>query len=268
MSRNGVGSSAPFCTMRMRPGCSTTNSRVSLAGAVRWTGDCSPSTTSCRRMLGLPRGRAAVGGAAAGAGGGHHQQGERDARGHDASGRGSDGTVRRRRRAGRLPAGRARRSRGARARAPARRTASRPGSRGRRWPRWARCPPAPGSPPRAASPPRSRPPTPRRTSPPPPTVRCATSLAGFRGVREVATDRRSGQVCWMVASNPRGCVKRMIAIRGDARRGLVLPSWVSIRPRNAPTLICRRGGVWRNEGTTAVGEDAARMALVRPFPVA
>jgi hypothetical protein len=45
MSRNGVVTSAPFSTMRILPGCSTTNKRASLAGAVRNTGDESPVTT-------------------------------------------------------------------------------------------------------------------------------------------------------------------------------------------------------------------------------
>src|SRR3989441_994630 len=50
MSRNGVARSRPSFTIRMRPACSTMNSRGSPAGAVRYSGAPSPDpTTSSRR---------------------------------------------------------------------------------------------------------------------------------------------------------------------------------------------------------------------------
>src|SRR5688500_5895504 len=46
MSRNGVGSSWPFCTIRIRPVFSTMNRRASPAGAVRCTGLLKPDATT------------------------------------------------------------------------------------------------------------------------------------------------------------------------------------------------------------------------------
>ena len=61
ISRNGVATRLPCCTMRIRPGCSTMKRRSSPA-CVMWTGPESPLATGLRRRA-VP---AATGGAVAG----------------------------------------------------------------------------------------------------------------------------------------------------------------------------------------------------------
>jgi PPOX class probable F420-dependent enzyme len=57
MSRNGAGNVRPFRTTRIRPACSTTNSRSSPGGDARWIGESNRPTSASR---GGPAGRLGV----------------------------------------------------------------------------------------------------------------------------------------------------------------------------------------------------------------